>query len=118
MRTKKILYAGQAGTQKWVKEYGEKLIAVRYKYDATIDQKMITVELVADIQDWKKNDQRIPHNKKVRLKIMYGEMDLGIKIRSAGGIWNRKDGVWECRYGAVKALGLTDRIVENKNKRV
>ena len=45
MITKKILYAGQPGTHKWIKQYGQKLIAVRYKYDQENKQKMITVEL-------------------------------------------------------------------------
>ena len=46
----------------------------------------------------------------------YGERDLGIKIKSFGGIWNRDEGVWECTYETVKMLGLEGRIVENLKK--
>ena len=117
MIAKKILYAGQPGTQKWIKQYGQKLIAVRYKYDDNKKQKMITVELVADLQDWNKDAQRIPNNKKVKIKIKYGEIDLGIRVKSFGGVWNKKEGVWECKYEIAKTLGLTDRIVDNLNNR-
>lgn len=116
MITKKILYAGQPGTKKWIKKYGPKLIAVRYKYDHNNCKKMITVELEADLQDWNRDMQRIPNNKKVKLKINYGEIDLGIKVKSFGGVWNKKEGVWECKYETVKALGLTNRIVDNAKK--
>lgn len=116
MKTKKILYPGQAGTQKWMKTYGDKLLAVRYKYDEKNKRKMITVELLADEQVWQKDEHRIPVNKIVKVRINYGELDLGIRVKSLGGKWNRKEGVWECKYEIVKVLGLTDRIVEKVNK--
>ena len=111
MITRKILYAGQPGTQKWVKKYGKNLIAVRYKYDIDKKEKLITVELLAEKQKWKKDETRIPKNKIVKLRINYGEVDLGIKVKSFGAKWNRQSKVWELKYEAVKALGLTERIV-------
>ena len=116
MITKKILYAGQPGTKKWVKKYGKNLIAVRYKYDAFKNQKMITVELLADKKSWQKNENKIPKNKIVKIKINYGEVDLGRKVKSFGAKWDKKEKLWKMRYDVVQALGLEDRLVREKDK--
>ena len=34
-------------------------------------------------------------------------------VKNAGGRWNADKGVWELRYGEVKQLGLTKRIVKD-----
>ena len=113
MITKRTLYPGQPGAKKWIKKYGQNLLCVRYKYDQNTQKKMITVELVADMQEWHKDLRRIPKNKIVPLKIKFGEVDLGIRVRALGGTWNREKKVWELPFGVVQALGLTDRIVNN-----
>ena len=79
----------------WIKKYGQNLLCVRYKYDQNTQKKMITVELVADMQEWHKDLRRIPKNKIVPLKIKFGEVDLGIRVRALGGTWNR-----EKKYGS------------------
>jgi len=50
---------------------------------------MITLELKEDISDWIKNRKRIPNNKIMQLRIHYGEIDSGKKIRSFSGDWNK-----------------------------
>ncbi|EHO40672.1 hypothetical protein Calab_1039 [Caldithrix abyssi DSM 13497] len=117
MRTKRTLYPGQAGTKKWVQKYGDQLICVRYKYDAQLCQKMITVELVEEKSAWHKKENYIPKNKIVMLRIDYGEIDLAMKVKSFGGKWNRKERAWELRFDAVQALGLEDRIVGERRLR-
>ncbi len=47
-----------------------------------------------------------------RLRINYCEVDLAMKAKSFGAKWNRKNKVWELKYEAVQALGLTERIVD------
>jgi len=74
---------------------------------------MITVELATDVQEWHKDSKRIPKNKIVQIRINYGEVDLGVKVKSFGGIWNKEKKVWELPFGAVHALGLTDRIIDD-----
>ncbi len=111
MITRRTLYPGQPGTKKWLNKYGKKLVCVRYRYDEIIKKKMITIELVAEIQNWEKNVNIIPKNKIVKIRIKYGEADLGRKVKSIGGKWNKKEKVWELRYEFVQGLGLTERMV-------
>ena len=77
---------------------------------------MIPVELVAEAQEWNKNRQRVTGNKNVKVRINYGVRDLGIKLKSYGVVWNKKEGVWECKYEIAKTLVLKDRIVDNESK--
>ena len=115
MTTKRTLCPGQPGSKKWVRKYGNKLVCVRYKYDSQLYQKMITVELVEEKTKWLKNENYIPKNKIVDLKIEYGEIDLAMKVKSFGGKWNKAKKVWELSYEAAKSLGLEKRIVHKKN---
>jgi len=84
--TEKTLVPGNPGTKnkKWMKQYGDNLICIRYKYD---------------------------RNTKMKVRIRYGEIHLGTLVKSAGGKWNAVEKVWEAPYGEVKMLGLTHRIV-------
>jgi len=63
--TKKTLIAGQPGTKKWLKIYGDALAGVIYKYDVEKKRKIITVELVVEDEPWKIDRNRIPGNKKI-----------------------------------------------------
>ena len=115
MRTKRKLLPGDPGTKKMAAKYGERLICVRYRYDAQRGKKIKTVELIEEEQDWRPDKRRIPVNKIVKVKIAYGEIELGKLMRRMGGRWNREEKVWEIPYLHAVNLGLQDRIVEDKN---
>lgn len=111
MLTKKKLMPGQPGTKKWVKEYGDKLMCVRYRYDVKNKKRCKTVELIVETEDWEPNPHRTPGNKIVDVQVRYGEIELGREVRAAGGIWSRDERVWKLPYREVLKLGLRDRIV-------
>jgi len=111
--TKKTLLPGQPGTKKWIQKFGAELICVRYKYDPIKKRKIKTVELLVEEQPWEINEQRIPANKIVKLKIEYDEINLRRLVRSAGGKWNQTSKRWELPYREVVALGLIERIANN-----
>jgi len=52
MDTKLTLKPGQRGTKKLMKEYGDRLICVRYRYDNETQMRYKTVELVVDTTQW------------------------------------------------------------------
>lgn len=52
MDTKLTLKPGQRGTKKLVKEFGDKLVCVRYRYDAENNVRYKTVELIVDTTSW------------------------------------------------------------------
>ncbi len=108
--TRKVL-PGQPGTKKLLDKYGDRLVCVRYRYDIENRKRSKTIEIILEESDWCKDTKRIPANKIIKLKIVYGETHLGRLVRAAGGRWNRKKKLWELPYGEAMALGLKDRIV-------
>lgn len=48
MKTRLTLKPGQNGTKKMLDKYGERLLAVRYRYDAARHLRIKTVELVEE----------------------------------------------------------------------
>ena len=86
------------------------MVCVRYRYDKVQEIKTKTVEIIVEKSRWKPKN-KIPLNKIVQLRIEYGEKQLGILVKTAGGRWNKEKKVWEIPYREVKALGLEDRIV-------
>jgi hypothetical protein len=110
------LKPGEPGTIKLLAEYGEKLVCVRYRYDAENKRRIKTVELVIEERPWEANPQKIPSNKIMRLRITYGEFALREQVKAAGGKWNLQKQVWELPYQAVLKLGLAGRIITEDRK--
>ncbi len=94
MKTKRKILPGQPGTKRLMEKYGDDLICVRYRYDETHMMAIKTVELVVEKTLWKKRPEKIRRDRTIYIRIDYGEIELGRKVREAGGFWNR-----EKRYG-------------------
>ena len=113
MRTKLVLKPGQEGTKKMVEEYGDRLVCVRYRYDAERGKRFKTVELIVEEVDW----QPLPKlDEVVGVRVAYGEYELGKRVKRAGGYWNRERQLWELRYQAVVMLGLEDRMIREESE--
>jgi len=112
MIIQRTLMPGKKGTKKLADKYGDRLVYVRYRYDTEKQERMKTVELIVEKKHWMPNPDRIPSNKKMHVRIDYGEIHLGRLVKSAGGQWDRKQKVWILPYGQIKALGLEQRIVK------
>ena len=97
----------------WGKRYIKNRL-VRYRYDAKKGQKLKTVELIVESQDWQPSENRSPPNKKVFVRIKYGEIELARMVKSLGGHWNRQKKLWELPWRQVKLLKLEDRIVKTE----
>lgn len=113
MQIRLTLAPGKRGTQKYVTEYGERLVCVRYRYDASKGKRYKTVELIVDEVDWQPavasnepDEQTV-----VQVKVAWGERQVSRQVKQAGGVWNIKQRVWEIAYGKAKALGLGERII-------
>lgn len=52
MQTRLSLKPGQKGTKKLVVQYGDQLVAVRYRYDAARQRRYKTVELIVEESPW------------------------------------------------------------------
>ncbi len=52
MRARSKLKSGQPGTRKLVEQYGDRLVCVRYRYDALKRRRYTTAEIIVDESDW------------------------------------------------------------------
>lgn len=59
--TKTAMY-GQFGAKDLVKQYGDRLLTVRYKYDECLKYRIKIAEIIKD-WNWEKNNGRIQPNK-------------------------------------------------------
>ena len=102
------LKPGQKGTKHLVEQYGDRLVCVRYRYDATQKKRIKTVELVVAESDW---EPRFAPDEIVALQVAFTDVATRKRVKQAGGAWNPDRTVWQLRYDRVVALGLRRRIV-------
>jgi hypothetical protein len=115
METRLILRPGQPGTRKLVEKYGERLLCVRYIYDAAAGRRLKTVELVIESAPWKARPRkpRRRNDDVVYVRIAYHESDLRERAKRLGAIWRQPQQLWEITSRDSKRLGIEDRIVES-----
>lgn len=114
METRLSLRPGQPGTRKLVARYGERLVRVRYLYDAAGGRRLKTVGLVIEPVPWtaRRRAVRRRDDDVVHARIGYHEADLRARAKRLGAIWRRAQRLWEITYRDSKNLGIEDRIVQ------
>ena len=113
METRLSLAPGQNGTKKLAARYGERLVCVRYRYDAQRKVRHKTVELIVETTPWvprARNARRAPDDM-VYVRIGFGEAELRSRIKAAGAIWRARHKLWEMDWRTVRELGLHARVV-------
>ncbi len=103
----KKLKPGQPGTKRLVGQYGERLLCVRYRYDAVQRKRFKTVELIIEESRWlppMRPDQMVV------IRIDNQDQALKRRILAVRGIWNGNVKVWALPYAKVLELGLEDKI--------
>jgi len=113
VETRLSLMPGQNGTKKLLATYGERLVCVRYRYDAKREVRHKTVELIVETTPWyprARNARRRPEDM-VAVRIAYNETELRERIKRVGGIWRPHHKLWEVDWKTVCAIGLKDRVV-------
>ncbi|MBI5565963.1 MAG: hypothetical protein HY870_13795 [Chloroflexi bacterium] len=108
MQTRLSLRPGQKGTKKLVIEYGDRLVAVRYRYDRERQRRYKTVELVVEESAW---SPRIKPEAPMSIRVEAHETSVHQAIQAAGGRWNAVNKVWELEYREVVRLKLEARLM-------
>jgi hypothetical protein len=85
MRTRLKLNPGQRGTKKLVSQYGDRLVCVRYRYDAQQKKRFKTVELIVDEIDWEPKARRLAGDTLVRIRVALPEVEVRRQVKDAGG---------------------------------
>ena len=120
---------GQRGTQKLVDLYGERLVCVRYRYDAASGTRYKTVELVVDQAAWvpppphphalkpairvdRIDDPEPPPPQPVGVKVFFRENELRERAKAAEGQWSKAERLWRLPYRTAVSLGLEHRVAK------
>ncbi len=114
METRLTLAPGQNGTKKLVAQYGERLVCVRYRYDAERKVRHKTAELIVETTPWaprSRNARRAPTDM-VYVRIGFSEEQLRERVKAAGAIWRPRHKLWEVDWKTVREFGLQERVVE------
>ncbi|MGH7356584.1 MAG: hypothetical protein ACRELS_18660 [Candidatus Rokuibacteriota bacterium] len=106
------LKPSQKGTKQLVEQYDDRLICVRYRYDAQRKKRLKTVELLVAERDWEPPRPRYAHDQIVGLRVAFADVAVRAQVKQAGGTWNPERRVWQLRYDRVVALGLNSCIVD------
>lgn len=101
------LKPGQRGTKHLLQEYGDRLVCVRYRYDAVGKKRIKTVEVVVGESAWQ---PRFDPDEIVALRVAFTDVATRKRVKQAGGAWDPDRTVWRLRYDRVVALGLRRRI--------
>jgi len=100
-RVAKKLSPGSPGTARWLREYGEQLVCVRYRQDVDGEVRTTTVELVVEQVPLR---ARAPREVAVRLPMNSREMRS--TLLAAGGRWDSHLKLWFAPKSVARALGL------------
>lgn len=86
METRLTRRPGQAGTKRYVQRYGERLVCVRYLYDADKACRHKTIELIVETVPWqlRARSARRRDEEMVAVRISYSETDLRERAKRLG----------------------------------
>ncbi len=116
----KKMHPGQPGTKRYTNQYGESLVCVRYRRDASNSRRITTVELIVDDGFYHPDNSAIAKtlysspNRNVYVRVGYEETWLRMQIKVVGARWVAEKKLWIMRYREVEKLGITERIIEDK----
>src|SRR3989441_6273911 len=87
-RVRLHLKPGKKGTKQLLAQYGDRLVCVRYRYDAQRKKRLKTVELVVAERDWEPAPPAPAHDQIVALRVAFAEVAVRERVKQAGGHWD------------------------------
>lgn len=113
METRATLRPGQKGTHKLLARFGDRLVRVRYLYDAEAGRRYKTVELIVSSVPWRPRlrNPRRRDDDIIAVRIAFHETDLRERAKRLGAVWRPAQRIWEITWRDAKRLGIADRIV-------
>jgi len=112
IRTSTTVQPGHRGAKKFLAQYGDRLVCIRYRSDEQRRKRFKTVELIVAEWPWTPPPPRRTDDSVVWVKVAFSERELGQHVKDAGGVWHLDKQAWALRYERALALGLRERIIE------
>lgn len=93
MQVIRTIKPGAAGSRRFERQYGESLVAVRYRKSQDLDKIYTTIEIIVDTRDAKKGvnfqtSNSLRNNSWVAVRIAYHEQDLRQQAKALGARWS------------------------------
>lgn len=108
---RKTMRPGEKGTARFVRDWGEQLVCVRYRFDENGKTRYTTVEIVAaEPRPWNPPKRPTP-DALVYLRVDRNDWKAIRKLREARVWWDRERRLWRTRYDVAERLRLRNRIV-------
>ena len=111
---------GQPGATPWVRQHGDRLVAVRVRIDPRSGQRYTTVELLAEHPDeplvaaMQRPEPPVSGqgaDDMVSLKVGLAERQWHRRLKSVGATYDESTRVWRLRRSQAVELGLEGRIL-------
>lgn len=119
MEVTRTIKAGEKGSLRFLKQWGDQLVAVRYRKDHRQQRMLTTIEVIVDerpLYNQPVNQAAfLAHREKqpVAVCIEFDELELRGKVKQQGARWSRAGRLWVMTYGKAVELGLGIRIVKD-----
>ena len=119
----KTIRPGQAGSHRFLDEWGDRLVAVRYRKAGNPNRIYTTIEVIVDERQAStpvlstRAFNMTGRNRAVAIRVHYEENELRQKIKAAGAKWSPQLKLWLLRYTDAVKMGLRDRIVDGEAER-
>jgi hypothetical protein len=85
MRTLLHLKPGQKGTKQLLTQYGDRLVCVRYRYDAQRKRRFKTVELIVAEREWEPPPPRFAADTIVEVHVGFTEVEMRDQVKQGVG---------------------------------
>ncbi|MEW6679014.1 MAG: hypothetical protein AB1421_13945 [Pseudomonadota bacterium] len=111
-KVSKKLHTGQPGTQRYLAQYGESLLCVRYRQSGD-GKRYTTVELLVEerVRLPQTRNVTLAPNALVAVKIDYPQSELRTRAKASGARWDATRKAWIMPMTTAHELGLTERII-------
>ena len=114
MKTKLTLRPGDRGTKKLAEFYGDRLVAVRYRYDEVSRKRIKTAEIIVDEAECPPAKEDLNPHDSLLVEVGYREKKLREQVKQAGGRWHPGLQGWILPRHRVVHLGLQHRLLTEK----
>ena len=116
MRTRLTLNPGAPGTRQLLKQFGDRLLYVRYRYDEARNLRVKTAEIIVEERPWAPRPKPAPLDY-VHIRLPKPDPQspsppaLDKAIRRLGGVFHESTQTYRLTYAAATVLQLTECIV-------
>lgn len=116
MEVIRTIKPGMPGSQRFRKHWGDSLIAVRYRRDAS--KLYTTIEIIVDEREQSHHNislnavHSFKRRQLVALPIAFEEGVLRATAKRSGAMWSVQRKVWVMPYSTAVALGIHNRVIE------